>query len=110
MKERERVTPEENRAYHRGYRAGFLDGLAAGEKGNAELLDTLQLPIEALGLSSRPLNCLHACGCQRVRDVAGLPEEAILRMRNLGAKSAAEIVSVLHQYKIFGTAWDAFQA
>ncbi len=92
-------------AYQRGYRAGYLDGKAAGDPLPPEIL---QLPLEALGLPARPLNCLRNCGCQRVEDVAGLPQEAICRMRRLGRVSADQIARALRSQNLFGTAWDAW--
>ncbi len=88
-----------------GYRAGFLDGLAAKDRDFPKDLD---LPVEALELTVRPLNCLRVQGCRRVGEVANLDRDAILRMRNLGAKSADEIARALHRFRIFGTPWDAF--
>ncbi len=101
------VTKEE-REYNRGYRAGFLDGVAAGRRRKVQLPDILQQPVEALGLPVRPLNCLRACGCQRVTDVTALSEQDIWRMRGLGKTSADQIARALHRHKIFGTAWDDF--
>ncbi len=92
-------------AYQRGYRAGYIDGVAAGD---AQPPDILQLPVEALGLPARPLNCLRSCGCQQVGDVAGLSQETICRMRSLGKVSADQIARALRSQKIFGTAWDAW--
>ncbi len=108
MKENELVTPRERQAYLRGYRCGFQDGLAAHASGGAAAPTLPEMPIEALGLSSRPRNCLLACQCLRVGDVAQLSEERIRHMRNLGKKGAAEIAQSLRSHGLFGTAWDLF--
>ncbi len=92
-------------AYQRGYRAGYIDGVAAGDTQPPEIL---QLPVEALGLSARPLNCLRSYGCQQIADVAALSPETIRRMRNLGKISADQIARALQSQTIFGTAWDAW--
>ncbi len=103
------LCPKEESAFSRGYRAGFIDGLAAAAQQRPKFPSILQQPVEVLGLSSRPLNCLRACQCKRVQDVAELPQEVIQRMRNLGRKSGDEIARALHQQQIFGSAWDAFR-
>ncbi len=104
MNEKDIVLTPEERGFRRGYRAGYLDGRASLRADE----DVLSLPLEAMDISSRAQNCLRSYQCQRIGDVAKVPIEAIWRMRNLGKKSADEIVRALHRCHIFGTAWDAF--
>ncbi len=99
---------ELERAYRRGYSAGYQDGLAAAKLGKTEQPVLLEMPLEALGLSIRALNCLRGANCQRVAEAAWLSEEDIHRMRGLGRKTADEIACNLNAHGIFCTAWDDF--
>ncbi len=93
------------KGYARGYRAGATDALSGKIAGAQE---TLALPLEALGLSTRARNCLTFQGCETVGDVAALPEQTILRMRNLGRKTAGEIALALRALCLPLTDWDPF--
>ncbi len=95
-------------AFLRGYRVGYQDGMAAGQAGKIPQPEILDLPVEALGLSVRPRNCLRAYGCERIADVVRLPKTVICRMRGLGKKSADEIARSLHKQGIFSVPWDDF--
>ncbi len=97
-----------SRCYLDAYRAGFLDGLAAGQAGETQMPQFTDLPIEALGLSARPLNALRAHGCTRIADMLRLSEKNIFSMRQLGKKSADEVARSLRTQGIFPTAWDSF--
>ncbi len=99
---------EQEKIYRQGYLAGYRDGLAAGQAGKTAEPELPELPLEALGLSARAVNCLHAYNCRRVADVARLSAETIGRMRGLGKLTADEIARSLHAHEVLLTAWDAF--
>ena len=67
-----------------------------------------ELPIGAMGLSTRAYNCLFFAGCRFVSDVVRLRGEQILQMRNLGKVTAAEIAGALENLGIRGTDWDLY--
>ena len=69
----------------------------SAEKPNASL-KSHAVPIENLGLSARSYHCLKRSGFHSVQDLIGKTEEELLRIRNLGSKSAAEIVEVVNNY------------
>ena len=56
------------------------------------------IPIEKLGLSVRSFNCLKRVGLHTLQDLIGKTEEELLQIRNLGSKSAIEIVEVVKAY------------
>ncbi len=99
---------EQEKVYRQGYLAGYRDGIAAGRSGKAAAPELPDLPIEALGLSARAVNCLHAYHCERVADVARLSADTIGRMRGLGRRTADEIARSLLEHRILPTAWEAF--
>ena len=66
----------------------------------AELATTMQTPIEDLELSVRPYNCLKRAGKRTLRDIADMTEDDLLRVRNLGRKSAEEVISLLKNYGV----------
>lgn len=51
----------------------------------------LDMPIEELDLSVRAYNCLRRHGVDTVQDLAGLKEEDVIKVKNLGKKSMKEI-------------------
>ncbi len=96
-----------NKGFAAGYRAGLADGLAGKQPGDG-VEGLLVLPLEFLELSVRARNCLAGQGCQNIKDVAGLSEDTIRRMRNLGKVSANEIAHALLARDIRHTAWECF--
>ncbi len=97
--------------FQEGYKAGYKDGLEDGRTGKTPPdadLEVLNLPLECLELSVRAHNCLIAARCERIGDVARLPEETISRMRNLGKKSAKEVACALAGKGIWNTDWDKY--
>ena len=64
----------------------------------AELAVTLQTPISELDLTVRSYNCLKRAGKETLRDIAEMTEDELLRVRNLGRKSAVEVVDCLKKY------------
>ncbi len=99
---------ENHRGFCKGYSQGYQEGYADGRSGKQPGKEFEDMPIEALCLSTRALNCLRGCQCTRVSDVVALSEEAIWRMRNLGKHTAREIATALRDRKIFHTPWDAY--
>ena len=57
--------------------------------------------IEVLNLSVRSSNCLKRCGIRTIEDLMGQMESEadLLRIRNLGRKSAEEILTKLERYQ-----------
>ncbi len=95
------------RGYMDGYRAALEDN-AAGTLPGSGNKDVALLSIAHLELSARAWNCLTRQGCSTIGDVMALPADTILRMRNLGVKSAAEIARALEKFQITDTAWRPF--
>ena len=97
--------PDECRkAYLLGYRAGYQDAMQG--KVTKEIPPD---PIEILSLSTRAYNCLHYAGLRYISEVAALPEQKIIQMKNLGKVTANEIALALQKQGIYGTDWDLFQ-
>ena len=97
------------KAYVLGYRAGYKDGQLGDAditRQNVDDESVLLEPIESMQISSRAYNCLFRSGCRCVGDVAGLPESQIIRIRNMGKVTAAEIIKALKEYGITDTDWD----
>ena len=63
-----------------------------------EHLDFSSVGIEVLDLNARPYNCLKRANCNKISDVLELQEEEIRNMRNMGEKSAKEIIEKVGQY------------
>lgn len=55
-------------------------------------------PLDVLGLSNRAHNCLRRAGFRSIADVASLTDEQLLSVRNLGAKTLAEVREKLAAY------------
>lgn len=53
------------------------------------------MPIEQLGLSVRPLNCLKRHGINMVSELIEYTEDGLNKIKNLGKKSAEEIIEKL---------------
>lgn len=60
----------------------------------------MQTPIEDLGLSVRSHNCLRQAGKNTLCDIADMSEEDLSRVKNLGRKSALEIIECVKKYGI----------
>ncbi len=54
--------------------------------------------IMMLDLSVRSYNCLHRAGINTVEDLLRLDEDELLKVRNLGRKSAEEIIGVVRRF------------
>jgi hypothetical protein len=68
-------------AYRRGYIQGCCAGYEDGKEGRTGIVmdseDVAELPIVAMGLSTRAYHCLHRFGCRFVSDVVRLRGEQI---------------------------------
>ena len=94
--------------YYKAYIAGYRDGVADAFSGKAQPLKTNvpeRIPIEVMGLSTRARNCLLRVGCKTVADVLALDEHAVMTMRNLGSKTAAEIAQWLVDHHYLSSVW-----
>ena len=97
--------------YMRGYLAGYRDGVRDSVSGKGlqwQENDMGQLPVQAMGLSSRACNCLIYSGCVHIKDVVALSDDTIMRMRNMGPKTAAEIAEWMIEHGILSTAWSGY--
>ena len=101
----------DNLQYRNGYVAGYWDGVkdaCCGKTTQWKSGDMMNLPVKAMGLSSRALNCLICNGCTNVGDVLQLSSCQIMRMRNLGPKTASEIAQWIIEKGILSTAWSEY--
>lgn len=64
----------------------------------AEMAVTMQTPISDLDLSVRSFNCLKRAGKNTLRDIVEMTENDLLQIRNLGRKSAEEIIGKIKSY------------
>lgn len=62
-----------------------------------ELLETLKRPISELELSVRSANCLRAANIKTIGDLVKKTEPQMLKYRNFGKKSLAEITGILKE-------------
>ncbi len=65
-----------------------------------KMKELLEQPIEILGLSSRPFNCLRGINIITLRDLVTKKEEDIINLRNLGQKSIDEIKEKLKEHNL----------
>ena len=101
----------QNDPYYRGYIAGYRDGIKDGSCGKSASTvesDIVNLPIQAMALSTRAKNCLSQAGCKYIEDVASLNARTIAQIRNLGAKTASEIAHWLDSHGICYSAWSEY--
>ena len=94
--------------YVKGYLAGYWDGVrdsAVGCIAQWQENDIARLPVQAMGLSTRACNCLVHSGLTYVKDVVALNEDEIMRIRNLGPKTAPEIADWMVGHGILNSAW-----
>ena len=95
-------------SYLAGYLTGYRDGVRHAFEGKVSPsidADLLDLPIDAMNLSTRALNCLIGAHCNCIRDVVSLSDLRISTMRNLGIKTASEIAKWLHSQGLCYSAW-----
>ena len=97
--------------YYEGYIAGYRDGVKDCISGKTEdwrFSDIGKMPVGAMGLSTRAYNCLTRYGCVNVEDVFALSKDSIMRMRNVGTKTAAEIAHWMIEHGILASAWSEY--
>ena len=100
-----------NYVFCKGYLIGYRDGLRDGGSGsieNQDILDVRQLPVRAMGLSTRAHNCLTVMGCKTIADVIAIESKMIAATRNMGPKTASEIGMWLAEHGIHCSAWSEF--
>ena len=68
----------------------------------------LRITLEELDLSVRSYNCLKRAGINTVEDLSEKTYEDMLKVRNLGKKSANAIATALRRKGIRNTDWDQF--
>ncbi len=85
-----------------GYEFQQESGLAVEEQVQLpdaeELNKKLELPISALDLSARAYNCLESENIRTLRDLVKRSEEEMLKVRNFGKTSLAEIKTKLQEF------------
>ena len=94
--------------YSKGYVAGYRAGMEDASRGKTiEMIhqDWVNLPIEALELSTRAYNCLVGAGCVYIADVLALSDQTISTMRNLGKVTASEIAHSLDAIGLRYSRW-----
>lgn len=99
------------KGYRNGYLDGYRDGMQLGQNGECKELEDnelLSLPIEAMEITTRAHNCLIRLGCRQISDLLELREENLLRAKNMGNITAAEIAGWLERNGFPYTAWSRF--
>lgn len=61
----------------------------------AEKRKSLEIPLEELDLSVRSYNCLRRAGIQTIKELVSKTEDELFKIRNMGRKSAKEIIDKL---------------
>lgn len=64
----------------------------------AEATTLMQKPIAELELSVRSYNCLRRAGKDTLQDIVEMTEQELTGIRNLGKKSALEVLSKIKEY------------
>lgn len=64
------------------------------------MADILNTPLENLDLSVRSYNCLKRRGINTIRDITEMSESELIKVRNLGRKSVAEVKAKLTEYGV----------
>jgi hypothetical protein len=107
--------------FDEGYKEGYAEGAKIGynqiekakefsvRQGDSNLKDIKELPhilledlatLEDLPLSIRAYNCLHNYGLRTLRDVAALPPNELIRIRNMGTSTFTNVVDVLVSFGV----------
>ncbi len=68
------------------------------EKGSSAKEKVLDMTIEELDLSVRSFNCLKRAGINTVEDLINKSDEDMMKVRNLGRKSLAEVIAKLDSF------------
>lgn len=67
------------------------------DKKEEEVISAPEIPLEDLDISVRTFNCLKRAGVETLEQACLLPPEQLWNVRNLGRRSAIEIVQVMKQ-------------
>ena len=97
--------------YYKGFVAGYREGIKAAASGkipNPEEFTVLDLPVKAVGFSTRACNGLEKAGCTYIGDVVNLSEHTITTMRKVGVTTAKEIAHWLDDHGICYSAWSMY--
>ena len=63
-----------------------------------KIAEMLNNPVEKLGLSSRTLNCVKRAHINRIGEVLEREKSDLLKIRNMGAKSVAELLQAVADF------------
>lgn len=75
----------------------------------ARIRKILQMPVDELELSVRSHNCLRAANIRTIADLVRLEEPELLKFRNFGRKSLAELSEIIQQFGLhFGMDVDKY--
>ena len=99
------------KGYRNGYLDGYRDGILAAQTGEYRKYsenEMMNLPIEAMEITTRAHNCLVRLGCRYISDLLELREENLQRARNMGSKTAAEIAGWLEQNGFSHSVWSRY--
>lgn len=78
-----------------------VDLMAGPAESQAEVQSgVLEMSLEDLELSARSLNCLKKAGIKTVGELLSMKYEDLMKLKNFGAKSLAEVKERLAEYKI----------
>ena len=106
------IIPEDALAYSSKILHDTTEIFLGGKKEEEKIIPTIEIvkeeklkellsqPIEILGLSSRPQNCLKGAQIKIIFDLVKKGEEEIKGIRNLGTKSFEEIKSKLLEHNL----------
>ncbi len=77
----------------------------------ARIRKILRMPVDELELSVRSHNCLRAANIKTIADLVKKTEADLLRQRNFGRKSLAELSQIIEEFGLtFGMAVDRYLA
>lgn len=94
--------------YTKGYRIGYAEGRRHNPDITPQEDSLLSQPIEFLNLSPRAYNALHFAGYKFIGDLIPMEEIDILKINNLGRKSADEVARALLENGASYTIWYQF--
>ena len=98
----------EKRLYEE-YTRGYDDGITDSDYNQIGKRHLLHMPIEEMDLSVRSYNCLKRANKNRIEDLQPLNRDEIMKIRNLGRKSAQEIALKLRKLGFYFPSWVAFE-
>lgn len=107
-----KTASEYKRGYLAGYRKGYAEGVENTRQGVKPVIsksEILDIPIEAMPISTYAKNCLIRANILHIRDLIALDEQNIYCIRGMGAVTADQIAKALHKYGIPNTAWDGYR-